>query len=135
TSNLRVEKWSVAEKKMTDVKELVVNKGCLQTLLSPDGQILACVTPKFDLRLIEVSSGRVLFEKKEFFTPNYSEYVELIRGILILRIDSIDLGLSLLSMGFSPNGRYFAAGYYERRIGGGETSLVLELPGMTKLSL
>ena len=38
-------------------------------------------------------------------------------------------------MGFSPSGRYFAAGYYQRRIGGGDTALVLELPGLTKVSL
>ena len=135
TSNLRVEKWSVQEKKLVDVKELVVNRGCLQTLLAPDGQMLACVTPNFDLRLIDVSSGKVLFEKKEFFTPNYSEFVELIRGVLIQRIDGVDLGLALLNMGFSPNGHYFAAGYYERRSGGGETALVLELPGLTRVSV
>ena len=34
TTNLRVEKWSVAEKKLTDVREIVVNKGCLQTKLA-----------------------------------------------------------------------------------------------------
>ncbi len=135
TSNLRVEKWSVPEKKMTEVKEIVVNKGCLQTKLAPDGRFIACVTPKFDLRLIEVSSGKVLFEKKEFFVPNYYEFVAMIGEVAILRMDGIDLGLALLNMGFSPSGRYFAAGYYERRSGGGETSLVLELPGFTKMSL
>ena len=135
TTNLRVEKWSVSEKKLSDVKEIVVNKGCLQTQLAPDGRFLACVTPKFDLRLIDVDSGKIAFEKKEFFEPNYSEYVTLIRGVLLIRIDGIDLGLSLLNMGFSPGGRYFAAGYHQRGIGGGETSLVLELPSCTKLSL
>jgi WD40 repeat protein len=135
TSNMRVERWSVAEKKLTGVSEIVVNKGCLQTQLSPDARFIACVTPNFDLRLIEVSSGKVMFEKKEFFEPNYYEFVALIQGVAILRLDGIDLGLALLNMGFSPNGRYFAAGYYERRSGGGETSLVLELPGFTKVSL
>jgi WD40 repeat protein len=134
TSNMRVEKWSLAEKKMTDVREIVVNKGCFQTKLSPDGQFIACVTPKFDLRLIDVSSGRVVFEKKEFFTPNHQEFVELMEGVM-LRFDATDLGIALLNMGFSPSGRYFAAGYYQRGIGGGETSLVLELPGFTKVSL
>jgi hypothetical protein len=135
TSNMRVERWSVAEKKLTDVSEIVVNKGCLQTQLAPDARFIACVTPKFDLRLIEVSSGKVMFEKKEFFEPNYYEFVALVQGVALLRFDGIDLGLALLNMGFSPNGRYFAAGYYERRSGGGETSLVLELPGFTKVSL
>src|SRR5688572_30262447 len=135
TTNLRVEKWSVTEKKLADVREIVVNKGCLQTKLAPDGQLLACVTPRFDLRLIEVSSGKVVFEKKEFFTPNHYEFVALVGGVSILRLDSIDLGLALLNMGFSPSGRYFAAGYYQRGPRGGETALVLDLPGLTKVSL
>ena len=33
TTNLRVEKWSVAEKKLTDVREIVVNKGCCRRSL------------------------------------------------------------------------------------------------------
>lgn len=135
TSNMRVEKWSVSEKKLTDVREIVVNKGCLQTQLAPDGQYIACVTPAFDLRLIEVNSGKVLFEKKEFFVPNYSEFVALLGDAVMLRIDGIDLGLALLNMSFSPNSRYFAAGYYERRGGGGETALVLQLPSLAKVPL
>lgn len=132
TANLRVEKWSVRDKKMTDVREIVVNKGCFQTKLSPDGQFISCVTPRFDLRLIEVSSGKVVFEKKEFFTPNRYEFAELMEGVT-LRFDNIDLGLALLNMSFSPGGRYFAAGYYER--GGGESSVVLDLPSCNKLTL
>lgn len=134
TSNLRVEKWSVPEKKMTDVREIVVTRGCLQTQLAHDAQWLACVTPRLDLRLIEVSSGKVVFEKKEFFEPNW-ESIAIIRGVATIRMNAVDFGLSLLNMGFSPSGRYFAAGYYERRIGGGETALVLELPSATKVSV
>lgn len=135
TGNMRVEKWSVAEKKLTEVREIVVNKGCFQTRLSPDGQYIACVTAGFDLRLIEVSSGKVVFEKKEFFIPNYSEFVAMFDDVVLLRMDGLDLGLALLNMSFSPNGRYFAAGYYERRSGGGETALVLQLPSLTKVAL
>lgn len=134
TNNLRVEKWSVPEKKMTDVREIVVSKGCLQTQLAPDGQMIACVTPRFDLRLIEVNSGKVAFEKKEFFVPNY-EVISMTTGRVMLRMNSVDLGLAILNMRFSPSGRYFAAGYYERRVGGGDTTLILELPGMNKVSV
>lgn len=135
TANMRVEKWSIPEKKITDVREIVVNKGCLQTRLAPDGQYIACVTPSFDLRLIEVSSGKVLFEKKEFFVPNYSEFIAMIDGVMMLGVDGVDLGLVLLNMEFSPNGRYFAAGVYERRSRGGDTALVLQLPSLTKVTL
>ena len=134
TSNLRVEKWSVPEKKITDVREIVVNDPCLQTQLAPDGQILVCVTPRFDLRLIEVSSAKVVFEKKEFLTPNYDS-IALIRELASLGLSAVDSGLEIVNMHFSPNGRYFAAGYYERRAGGGESAFVLELPSLTKVAL
>lgn len=134
TNNLRVEKWSVPEQKMTDVREIVVSQGCLQTHLAPDGQMIACVTPRFDLRLIEVNSGKVAFEKKEFFVPNY-EVISMTTGRVMLRMNSVDLGLAILNMRFSPSGRYFAAGYYERRVGGGDTTLILELPSMNKVSV
>ncbi len=47
SDNLRVERWSVSEARQTDVKEIVVMKGCLQTALSPDGKLLACLDPEF----------------------------------------------------------------------------------------
>ncbi len=133
TPNLRVEKWSIADKRMTDVKEIVVSKGCLQTGLSTDGQLLACVTPRFDLMLVQVASGKTVFEKKEFFLPNYFEFMELIRGVATVRLENTDAGLPLLNMEFSPDSRYFAAGYYERR-SGNETALALDLTTMTKVS-
>lgn len=134
TPNLRVEKWSVADKKMTDAKEVVVSKGCFQTELSADGQLLACVSPRFDLLLIQVDSGKTVFEKKEFFKPNYYEFMEMIREVSTVRLENTDAGLPLLNMEFSPDGRYFAAGYYERRLGGGETALALDLTTMAKVS-
>src|SRR5262249_19141382 len=51
--NLRVERWSIAEARQIDVKEIVVNKGCLQTEISPDGKLLACLDPDFALNLIQ----------------------------------------------------------------------------------
>lgn len=134
TPNLRFEKWSVVDRKMIDVKEIVVSKGCLQTELSADGQLIACVTPRFDLTLIEVSSGKTVFEKREFFIPNYLEFMVMLRRVSTERLDNTDAGLPLLNMEFSPDGRYFAAGYYSRRIGGGDLAIALELPGLTKVS-
>ncbi|HEU4432302.1 MAG TPA: M48 family metalloprotease, partial [Pyrinomonadaceae bacterium] len=95
TSNLRVEKWSVPEKKMTDAREIVVNTACLQTRLAPNGQILVCVTPTFDLRLIEVSSAKLLFEKKEFLTPNYDS-IALIRDLASLGLSAVDSRLEIV---------------------------------------
>lgn len=132
TPNLRVEKWSIAEKRLIEVHEVVVNNGCLQTMLAPDGQLLACVTPTFDVKLIQVNSGNLVFERKEFFEPNYIEFVSMIGGVMTFGLDSTDAGLDLLNMGFSPDGRYFAAGYHQRRAG--DAALALDLTTLTKIS-
>jgi hypothetical protein len=39
---LRYEKWSVAERKPVEVRELVLRRNCLEHKLSPDGNYLAC---------------------------------------------------------------------------------------------
>jgi len=130
TDNLRVERWSVAEQKMEDVKEVVLLKGCLQTQLSPEGKFLACLSPDFHLNLIDVATGQSVWQKKNFYEPSYFSAL-LIWAALILRgEDSGDLNLGLIHMRFSPDSRYFAAGTYST-----DTVEALELPSLTKLSL
>jgi hypothetical protein len=115
TNNLRVERWSVAEAKMLNAKEVVVRKGCMQTALSPDGKYLACLSPNppfLDLNLIDVQSGQAALQKKEFYSPDFFQILMIVealggRG----RGDSTDVGLELVRMGFSPDARYFMAGY------------------------
>lgn len=112
TTKLRVERWSIADEKMTEVKEVVLLKGCLQTQLSPDGKLLACLNPDFQLSLINVATGQAVWQKKDFFAPSYWE-ANLIYSMLILRGDErTDLNLALLNLDFSPDGKYFAAGYH-----------------------
>jgi len=111
TDNLRVEYWSVAGAKMTDAKEVVVRKGCLQAALSPDGKFLACLNPDFELNLIGVASGQSVLQKKEFYAPDYWQYLMILGELLNRKFDGGNFGLQLISMGFSPDGHYFAAGY------------------------
>jgi WD40 repeat protein len=112
TDNLRVEYWSLAEKKMREVKEVVARKGCLQTTLSPDGKFLACLTPDFDLNLIEVATGQPVVQKKEFFAPYYFQLLSLIGELSNIEYEGGDLGLNFVNMAFSPDGHYFVAGYH-----------------------
>ena len=111
TDNLRVEYWSIAGAKMTEAKEVVMRKGCLQTALSPDGKFLACLNPDFELNLINVASGQSVVQKKEFYAPDYWQYLMILGELFNRKSDSGNLGLQLISMGFSPDGHYFAAGY------------------------
>ena len=100
---LRVEHWDIASKERVDINEVVVQKGCYQTRLSPDGRTLACFRrADFSLLLVDVASGDRIFEKENF----YQAELNADRGI-----DKILVSLQLryITMEFSPDARYFLA--------------------------
>lgn len=140
TSDLRVEIWSVAEEKLSEAHEVVVRKTCLQSLLSPDGKTLACMDEDFALNLFDVKSKSQVFQRKDFYTPH--PFFLLLQGLVrILNSDEIsDARLDVITMGFSPDGRYFAAG--ERGIvitafgsSNANVALVYDLQARSPLSL
>jgi Peptidase family M48 len=110
TSDLRVEIWSVADEKLSEAHEVVIRKTCLQSLLSPDGKTLACIDDDFALNLFDVKSKTQFFQRKDFYTPD--PFFLLLQSLVrILNSDEIsDARLNLINMGFSPDGKYFAAG-------------------------
>src|SRR5262245_30629392 len=108
TSDLRVEIWSVAEEKLSEAHEVVVRKTCLQSLLSPDGKTLACMDYEFALNLFDVKSKALVFQIKNFYTPDLDLFLQ--RLLRLSNSDEIgDERLNLINMGFSPDGKYFAA--------------------------
>jgi beta-barrel assembly-enhancing protease len=110
TSDLRVEIWSVAEEKLSEAHEVIVRKTCLQSLLSPDSNTLACLDEDFALSLFDVKSKNQVFQRKNFYTPNPLQFL-LQSLVRILNSDEIsDARVDLINMGFSPDGKYFAAG-------------------------
>jgi WD40 repeat protein len=114
TGNLRVENWSISEGKLMSVKEVVIRKGCLQTALSPDGKYLACLASDFSLNIHDVASSQPVVQKKEFWNPSYFEILSLLEALFEGERDNLDFRFDLINMDFSPDGRYFAAGYYGR---------------------
>jgi WD40 repeat protein len=110
-SNLRVETWSLADQKLKSVREMVILKRCLQTALAPNGKTLACLNANFDLTLFDVATDAQVFQKKAIYTPK--TYVELFTLILFSFLNADEGELNLVNMGFSPDARYFAAGYNE----------------------
>jgi WD40 repeat protein len=139
TDNLHVEKWSVAEEKQIEVKEVVIRKGCLETELSPDGTLLACLGPDFDLSLIKVATGEPVWRKKDFFAPTYYQYLSIYAELFIRKVDSSDLNMALLNMRFSPDGHYFAAGYHGpfqfRRTATGDVAEILDTGALAKVAV
>jgi peptidase M48-like protein len=140
TPDLRVEIWSVAEEKLSEAHEVVLRKTCLQSLLAPDGRILACMDENFDLNLFDVRSKTQIFQRKDFYTPD--PVFLLLQSLMgILNSDEIsDARLRLINMGFSPDGKYFAAGQrgisiIATGVSRENASLVVELQSRAALSL
>lgn len=110
TPNLRVEMWDIAEQKLQTAYEVVVRKSCVQTALSPDGKTLACLDRDLGLNLVEVATGALIFEKKSFTQVGFSDLFTLLLAALLEDTD-LDVGVSeFITMSFSPDAHYFAAG-------------------------
>lgn len=110
TPNLRVEVWDIAEQKLQTAYEVVLRKACVQTTLSPEGKTLACLDSEFGLSLADVATGTVIFEKKSFTQVGFSDIFSLLLSALLADTE-FNIGTTeFISMSFSPDGHYFAAG-------------------------
>jgi WD40 repeat protein len=102
--HLQVEWWSIPQQRRTFVQLLAPRWDCLQSKLSPDGRTLACINQLGDFRLLDVSTGNVLYEKKRMIMWGN-------RGQRIF-LGSQDRDFTTLvsatygEMAFSPDGRY-----------------------------
>ncbi len=131
---LRVYKWSVAEKREVNVNDVYVFRGCLRTLLSPDGSVLACFKPDADeflpigIRLIDVATDQVIFDKKNFLDASVNDG----RGWAVYKY-LILKGGPAFTMDFSSDGRYFLAGISHFTFGYDlKEKQELKLPGSLK---
>ena len=107
---LRVEEWGVAGRKLKSAKELYARESCLQTALAPDGRTLACLDAKFALVLYDVQSGEPFFQKKDFYVPDLKARFRLLLHFLFEAEEGNEF--EWVSMAFSPDARYFAAGQH-----------------------
>ena len=103
--SLRVEEWDIGDESRTDVHEVVMQRPCLQTALSPDGKTLVCYGNEFDLALYEVASGAQVFQRKNFCEP------ATIRDYFIFQLVRIlfEGRAHFLNLEFSPDAHYLVA--------------------------
>ena len=109
---LRVDRWSIKEQKRTAVQEVTVRGGCLQTALSPDGRYIACLKRDFGLSVIEVASSTVVASKEHFFVPPFDAWFELYLVLTSAEVSNPEL----IHMQFSPDGRFFLAGFHSAHL-------------------
>jgi WD40 repeat protein len=103
TENLRYEKWSVAERKLTEVRELVLRSDCWEHKLSPDGNYLACVDTSTRLNLLDTRTGKKVWEKKDFYQLSWFEYLTW----LAARVRGGDeVGTKFFRIEYSPDSRF-----------------------------
>lgn len=102
TENLRYEKWSVAEQKPTEVRELVLKSDCWEHRLSPDGRYLACVDTSTTINVLDTRTGKKVWEKKEFYPLSIFEFLAWIGA------GEEDGGRrpDFFRIGFSPDARH-----------------------------
>ncbi|HLL74457.1 MAG TPA: M48 family metalloprotease, partial [Pyrinomonadaceae bacterium] len=103
TENLRYEKWSVAERRPVEVRELVLRRDCWEHKLSPDGNYLACVDISTTVNVLDTRTGRKVWEKKEFYQLSF---FELVSWLASMRDGGGDPGASFFRIEFSPDSRY-----------------------------
>lgn len=83
TPKLHIEEWNVVQKKLESAHEMVIKDTCLQTVLSPDGRTLVCVSVDegpslgemipFNLSLIDTATRQVVYQKNNFFSARAFE--------------------------------------------------------------
>jgi hypothetical protein len=100
TSNLRFERWDVATQKPVEVRELVLFNECAEPKLSPDGNYLACVDRDLTARIIDIKTGKKVWEKKIIY--QFSFYEDLFFSVSFDRIERTHF----FQINFSPDSRY-----------------------------
>lgn len=102
TESLRYEKWSVAEKKPTEVRELVLRRDCWEHQLSPDGNYLACVDTSTNVNILDTKTGKKIWEKKEFYPLSGFEFFTWLAATK----GDDDGEINFFRIQFSPDARF-----------------------------
>ncbi len=107
TESLRFEKWSIAEAKPVEVRELVVRRDCWEQEFSPDGKYLACVDFDLGLSVLETQTGKRVFQKKDFAALSVFELLMWVVGRVVDEDSSHQN--AFFNLQFSPDSRYLVA--------------------------
>jgi WD40 repeat protein len=143
TESRRFERWSVAERKPIEVRELVTRGGCWEHGLSPDGNYLACVSTSAAASLLDTRTGQKVWEKKDFYRLDFFEYI-----MWLAATKGEDSGdeTGFFRIQFTPDSRYVVLSRSERfrfrfswdgmtAAASENTALALDLPTLKQVDL
>ena len=102
TYGLRVEKWSIEKRKPILAKEVYVRGRCWTTALSLNGDRLVCYSFARNLDIIDVTTNKRIFRKKQFYIPRFFDFYNWWFDLFENDAREIDE----IRMEFSPNGKY-----------------------------
>jgi WD40 repeat protein len=125
TQGLRVEEWNIDDEERTGVHEMALPEGCLSSVLSHDGKLLACVNRHLDLSLIDVGSGTLVLTEKAYFEPKTfgGDFLRL-----LVYVWAENGYAQWIRMAFSPDDHYFAAT-------GANMAIAIDVADHTKIPL
>lgn len=124
----RVERWNIATQKRVEAYEIYVRDGCLISGLSPDGNMLLCLSApdelslSLDLVLYDVKTGTSFWKKKNW------DVLNLTRVWIVKGGGGRPLIHGMVQFAFSPDGHYLVAH-------GRDNTVCLDLTSRTPMSL
>jgi WD40 repeat protein len=105
SSPARLERWNIADRTHAESAEIRLH-GCGTMALSPNGRAFACVDFFGTLRLLDVSSGETILERKQFAR----KVVIWAQDAPYRRLTRYEIGEpESAQIGFSPDGRFLIA--------------------------
>jgi len=111
TRGLHSEEWNIPDQKLLAAHDPVTRNRCIQTVISPDGRTLFCLSVRgeflstaLDLILIDAASGDVLLRKESFFAPTF-EFATKLNLVTML-----NLPIDLMPASFSADGNTILIG-------------------------
>ncbi|MDT8066708.1 MAG: M48 family metalloprotease [Terriglobia bacterium] len=106
TYSNRIEKWDIAEQQQADADEVYTPMPCIESVLSPWGDRLACLHSdkdhlfEFDLDVYNATSGSIDWHRKDIFDVDFVGY------FLVLTAMRSSHMIDLIPLAFSPDGTY-----------------------------
>jgi WD40 repeat protein len=129
TRGLRLETWDIDTQERSSLHEFSIPGGCLQSAVSYNGKMLACVNSDLDLLLIDAESNSQTFGKKKYFEPKlFGSQGNLERAVAYL-LSELGDG-RWIRLAFSPDDHYLVG------VGmSSEEPIVIDVASHSQLSL